>query len=354
MSHLPDQGASSPQTNSGPASNGSDGQEKFTALAATVDGIVVIHQQGRCRFANTAAEKILGYTQAEILQRNFWEFIHPEFQPLVQQRGLSREAGEQVPPQYEFPIIRNGGEVRWLDCSASRIVIDGAPAVLVSAVDITTRKRLEKEILAISDDARRHMGFELHDGFGQLLGGIALKAKLVERALSDEHNVHAKDAGEVVRLLHEAMRQLRSIVSGLDLAQLESSGLVQALRELLRETESLFHVKCLFESNCAHWPLKAEANAHLYRLAQEAISNSVRHGEAREVRVRLHLENHVLCLSIQDDGKGFPIKTLSRQGMGLRSMELRTNACGGKLTIESSAQIGTTVTCAVPLASPAG
>jgi PAS domain S-box-containing protein len=116
---------------------------RFSALAETVDGVVVIHQKGRCRFANATAERILGYTQKEILQKNFWDFIHPDFQELVKERGLKREQGESVPARYEFPIVRPNGEVRWLNCSANQVEFEGRPAVLVSAVDITTRKKAE-------------------------------------------------------------------------------------------------------------------------------------------------------------------------------------------------------------------
>lgn len=346
----PRRSAPPPQADALPPLDGSDGQEKFADLAATVDGIVVIHQKGRCRFANKAAERILGYTQAEILKRNFWDFIHPDFQQLVQKRGLQREAGAKVPPRYEFPIVRRRGEIRWLDCSASRIEIDGTPAVLVSAIDVTPRKRLENEIIEISNDERRRLGFELHDGFGQFLGGIAFRAHLVELSLSEEHNAHATEAGEIVRLLQEALRKLFLIVNGLDLADMGSKGLVHALAQLVEETKRLFQVQCLFESNCARLPLKAEAKAHLFRIAQEAIHNSMKHGKARQVRVRLHMRGRFLRLSIQDNGSGFSLQRLPRsQGRGLRNMKVRARACGGTLEVKSSPGKGTTLQCLIPL-----
>jgi PAS domain S-box-containing protein len=742
---------------------------RFSALAETVDGIVVIHQKGRCRFANAAAERILGYTQKEILRKNFWDFIHPDFQQLVQERGLKRERGERVPARYEFPVVRPDGEVRWLNCSANQVEFEGRPAVLVSAVDITTRKKadealresealkasimesaldciivmdhegrilelnpaaektfgylrseiigeplvqkiippalreqrsqeikralgagqgrasqrmeltasrsdgtefpaelaivplklshrllftvylrditerkkaeqrsavflelacalnaaasaqeaakiivqaartllgwdacylhlysaeqliqpiltmdtvngavveipsntftldpsplmlrvmtkgallidrgqsehsaappvplvafgdkqrrsasllyvpirheenaigilsiqsympgayrqkdlatlqslsdycggalsrirtvaaleaseqknrsllralpdwvlrfrkdgavldskapkkfrhlfkahsagdqldsflsqpllgkflrssaralasgesqtfeceiesapgdgrhyevrlvvsnpeellavirdvteqkyLARKVLEISASERRRIGHDLHDGLVQYLGSIAFKAKLIELELAGQSRPEAERAGEVGQLLRNAMRQVRLIARGLDPVEVEPSGLPSALARLAQDTESLFEVACQFQARSPNVALDSVTNLHLYRVVQEAIHNGIRHGDAHRLKVELEQQGNVLHISIKDDGRGFCAKNVHSEGLGLRIMKLRAEACGGQFEIHSSEGEGTTVNCSVPLKSAA-
>lgn len=127
----------------------------LAAVTETIPAIIFIHQGGRCRFVNSAAERILGYPREQLFQRHVWEFVHPDYQELVRDRAMKREAGMEVPVRYEFPVITRGREVRWLDCSARRIEFDGRPAVLVCALDITARKRMESDLRASEERFRQ-------------------------------------------------------------------------------------------------------------------------------------------------------------------------------------------------------
>src|SRR6185369_5745384 len=125
-----------------------DNEKKFRALAETTPSLIVIHQGGKIRYANPAAETILGYSLEALHHLNFWEVIHPDFCDLVKQRGMSREKGESPPNRYEFKIVTRDGQERWLDCAAAVIEFDHKPAVLATAFDITERKLYEEKIQA--------------------------------------------------------------------------------------------------------------------------------------------------------------------------------------------------------------
>jgi len=107
-----------------------EADRKFFALTEMLPAIVFVHQDGKFRYLNPAAEQILGYSTAELLGKNFWDVIRPDHREMLRTRGLSRQDGGDVPIRYEFPIVTSQGETRWLDCTATRVEFDGQPAVL--------------------------------------------------------------------------------------------------------------------------------------------------------------------------------------------------------------------------------
>src|SRR6266699_1110204 len=129
-------------------------ERKFFALTETLPAIVFVHQDGKFRYLNPAAEQILGYTTAALLGRNFWEVIRQDHREIVRARGLIRQEGGAAPIRHEFPIVTSRGETRWLDCTATRVEFDGQPAVLGSAFDITERLRSEWALRESEEKAR--------------------------------------------------------------------------------------------------------------------------------------------------------------------------------------------------------
>src|SRR5207244_36374 len=113
---------------------------------------------------NVGAERILGYSRAELLTMQFWEVVHPHFRELVQSRGMARQQGESPPTRSEFQILSKSGDVRWLECNATRIEVGGRYAVLGSAFDITERKHTE--------EALRQAEAKYHSIFQNAIEGI--------------------------------------------------------------------------------------------------------------------------------------------------------------------------------------
>jgi signal transduction histidine kinase len=225
-----------------------------------------------------------------------------------------------------------------------------AGEVLVAVRDITDRKFLEKEIIEISHREQSRIGQDLHDGLGQHLTGITFLTRALENKLSGLRMPEAKEAAEIGRLVFEALTQTRTLARGLFPIELESKGLVSALKELAATVERTSHVPCVYEGPEGMVLHDRQAETHLFRLAQEAINNSAKHGKAKEIKVSLEKKDEEkVVLSIHDDGVGMPSDGAARQGLGLRIMNYRTQRMGGTLEIGSAKSGGTSIVCTVPL-----
>jgi signal transduction histidine kinase len=230
----------------------------------------------------------------------------------------------------------------------ARVTVCGANEVLAIVRDVTERKRLEAEVLEISARERRRVGADLHDGLGQYLAGIALKAKLLEDDLAAASSAHKPKAEKLVRLINSAVQQTRTLARGLDPIELEANGLVPALQGLASETKELFHVACTLRCDGLVSPLSKPISLQLYRIVQEGISNAVKHGKPRRIEIGLATGPTHVRLRVRDDGCGFRIEAARREGMGLRIMQYRAHVIGGVLTIQSRPHRGTEVQCLVP------
>jgi len=219
---------------------------------------------------------------------------------------------------------------------------------LVIFRDITERKRLEKEILEISDQERRRLGQDLHDGLCQHLAGIELMSQVLEQKLARKSKTDSIRAGEIARHVREAISQTRSLARGLSPVTLESEGLISALHELAANGERMFGVTCRID---APNPVLLHAPAvttHLYRIAQEAVSNAIKHGKAKEITIRLESESQRLILQIIDSGVGLPEPLNTRGGMGLNIMRYRAGMISATFALGKNPRGGTIVTCSVP------
>lgn len=226
--------------------------------------------------------------------------------------------------------------------------------VEIACRDVTDRKRLQAEVIAISEMERGRIGRDLHDVLGQNLTGIAFLGKLLERKLQERGLPEAAEAREICNLASEGMRQTRALARGLYPMQVRADELVSSLKALALDTQHTFQLTCRLESSGKQDPgVDAEAATHLYHIAQEAITNAIKHGKARNVQLRLQDHSGSLRLSIQDDGVGFNA-TDKPHGIGLRIMGHRASVLGGTLAVESQPARGTTVTCTLPTGRQTG
>jgi PAS domain S-box-containing protein len=214
--------------------------------------------------------------------------------------------------------------------------------------DITERRRLEKEIIEISDRERQRIGQDLHDGLCQQLAGIELMSQVLEQKLARRSKAASARVGEIGRYVRDAISQTRLLARGLSPVTLESEGLMSGLQELAANTEKMFGVSC--ELDCAqpvlfHDPIVA---THLYRIAQEAVSNAIKHGKATRIRIQLQNVGERTILSISDNGLGFPQSRGNSKGMGLAIMKSRSGMIGGELFLDNHPAGGARVSCSVP------
>ncbi len=214
--------------------------------------------------------------------------------------------------------------------------------------EMAKREMLEKELLAVSEREQRRIGHDLHDSLCQHLTATALAGQVLGEKLEAKGLPETADADRVVTLVEEGITLARSLARGLAPVELEAEGLMAALRELAKSVSERFKVNCTFEAP-EFVPMDDAASAiHLFRIAQEAISNAIKHGRARNVVIALSINPAGVRLSITDDGTGLPDPLPANRGMGLNIMRHRSAIIGANFDVRHSAQ-GARVECTLPV-----
>jgi two-component system, LuxR family, sensor kinase FixL len=227
----------------------------------------------------------------------------------------------------------------------ARLAPSGPDEVVALIRDITDRRVFEKEILDVSHRTQLRIGQDLHDGLGQHLTGITFLSKALENKLSAKGLIEAEDAAEIARLVIQALAQTRSLARGLFPVELESGGLLPALKELAGTLKGLFQLSCGVECEPNLVIHDRSVANHLFRLAQEAVTNAVKHAHAQRVTIRLFRRGDKTVLSITDDGTGFDVDQKVMSGLGMRIMQYRAKKIGANLEIHAAATGGTEVVC---------
>jgi two-component system sensor histidine kinase UhpB len=215
-------------------------------------------------------------------------------------------------------------------------------------LQIEERKRLERELLDIIERERRRIGQELHDSIGQQLTGIQCMTKVLERKLTEKSLPESGYARDIAKYVNQSMDQARALAKGLHAVDLDSGSLKSALEDLATMTQDLFSVHCVF--NCDH-PIETRDAAvaiHVYRVAQEAVTNAIKHGNAKHVVITLASHGDKTVLTVHNDGKDFPEQKPREKGMGLHVMEYRAEMINGSLDVRRGENGGTIVTCVFP------
>jgi two-component system, NarL family, sensor histidine kinase UhpB len=213
---------------------------------------------------------------------------------------------------------------------------------------ITERRRLEHELLEITDKERRRIGLDLHDDLGQKLSGIALMIKGLELRLIKQDASVAKEAGKIHSLVQQAMSHASDLAHDLATLDRKGSDLPAALEDLAEHARELFAITCRFKVDGEIPPLEPHTVGELYKIAQEAVTNAIKHGKAKKVGISLTNGSDRLVLTIQNDGLPFPDLQSHSTGMGLRIMNYRASLIGASLEVKGIAK-GTRVTCSMPL-----
>lgn len=211
--------------------------------------------------------------------------------------------------------------------------------------EIAERERLERELLEISERVQRRIGQDIHDSLCQHLTGATLAGQVLEEKLAALNLPAAADAGKMVELVEQSIALSRKLAKGLYPVEMEADGLMLALEEYAATAGELFKVVCRFECDSPvliHDPATA---GHLYRIAQEAVGNAIKHGRARNILIRLDASEDGPRLSIKDDGLGLPAAAPKNRGMGLRIMAHRSAMIGGVFNARRDETGGTLVTC---------
>jgi PAS domain S-box-containing protein len=329
-------------------------EEEHARLAAIVqsshDAIIGEDLNGLITSWNQSAERIYGYSSAEAIGKSVRMLI-PGHGVRELADILRRVRRGQMVDHFETVRIRKDGRHIHVSLVVSPICdahgnITGASAIVR---DITERKQLEAEVLQISEREQQRIARDLHDSLGQLLSGTVHLARALHLGLAEEALPEAAAAGRIAELLNQAVAEARSLARGLYPVRPELNGLMAALDELATRTREVFKINC--SVTCAK-PVLIRDNAvatHLYRIAQEAVSNALKHGHAHMVEIMLTTSKAGTALLIVDDGRGFNQQHRSHNGMGIRIMRYRAAMLGGALSIRRNTGSGVRVTCSVPV-----
>lgn len=221
--------------------------------------------------------------------------------------------------------------------------------------EVRTRERLQRELLGISEREQRRIGQDLHDGLCQHLAGTALTCQALQEELSEKHRPEAKAAQRVVDLIEEGLALSRRSAKGLHPIELNGEGLMLELEDYAATTSRLFGVRCRFECDSPVLLRDHGVGEHLYRIAQEAVRNAIRHGQAGEIAISLNTLDDGLELRVADDGKGIADTDLvGNQGMGLRIMPYRARLMGAGFSVKRGDRGGTVVICKLPIGVETG
>lgn len=301
------------------------------------DGVVLTNRKGICIDVNSHACEILGYPAVELIGKDLKSMIIKDDRVRI----ATIRPGQTMISLMR--VRRKDGSTCYIE-AGHKVLHDGRTCTLLR--DVTSRMRLEREILEISAREQRRIGQDLHDVLGQKLSGIAYLTRAVAGKLAEEDNSHAHQVAEIATLIGEAIAQVRALARGLSPVGLKADGLMNTLSQFSANVEHLFGVSCCFECQemvLVHQEVKAE---QLFYIVQEAVTNAIRHGRATSVVIRLlRFGKSRVRLEVMDNGIGLSDKENPSNGMGMHIMHYRARIIDGHLSIRNHRDRGVLVTC---------
>jgi signal transduction histidine kinase len=218
---------------------------------------------------------------------------------------------------------------------------------------IEERKRLENELLEIAENERRRIGFDLHDDLGQKLTGMALMMKGLERRLATEGHTCVEEAGKIHALMQNIIQHTHNLARQFSSMDVKGDDLATVLKGLTVNVKKLFEIMCGFTLKGTLPQLPQNVTLQLYKIAQEAVSNAIKHGKATQVSIGVVCDETHLTMTIKNNGLPFVAPSGTSTRMGLRIMHYRANTIDAELDIQALGNSGTAVTCRLPVKSKA-
>jgi PAS domain S-box-containing protein len=327
-----------------------ESEEMFRTLVDAVQdyALILLDKQGNVISWNAGAEKINGYRNEEILGRHISYFYTPEdvldgkhetALTTAARLGSWEDEGWRIGKNRRFfahvnltPLYDEDGDVR----GYAKITRD-----------ITERRNLEELIANATLEEQRRIAGALHDGIGQQLTGVRFIAMGLAKKLVGADSDTMELAHKLSENVAEALREVRELSRGIQPVEVDSNGLLNALKKLAEETEKIYEIRSSFQSEGEVTFEDNNTATQLYYIAREAVNNEMKHGAPSQVDVRLVGKNKKIELTIQSDGKGFDPESVGEGGMGLRTMKYRANLIGARYRIDSAPGEGTTIRCSL-------
>jgi two-component system, LuxR family, sensor kinase FixL len=319
-------------------------------FSRTLDGTITTWNRAAARIFGFRAEEIIGRRTGVLLPRGHRD----EFRRLV-----ARIRCGEVVEHYETERLRKDGRRIHVSLTLSPIRDSACRLTGFSTIvrDITEQRRVrealterERELLAIGERERQVLSRELHDSLGQQLSGIAYLCNVVRDRLREAGAAEAAEVARIARLLKNAIEEIRRVSRGLAPVRPEPGGLTNALSELAAHTHDVFGIICRCQCRNRVLVVDSESANHLYRIAQEAVNNAIRHGRAGRITIALSRARGRVTLWVRDNGRGIAGLSPKRKGLGLRVMKYRASLLGGTVLVRRRPSGGTEVRCVAPAA----
>lgn len=320
-------------------------------IAETDSGVMVFQSNGDCMLANEAAATILGGTREAILQSNFRKISSWPGSGVLKAAETALGSGETQ--KISTPMRTSYGKDIWCVASLGRIDRkDLPPYLLVVFADMSAHKEAERKIINISEETQQRIGRELHDDLGQHLTGIAFMSEVLFQSLKSHGHANTGDALKITSLVNDAISKTRKLAQGLYPVGMKESGLRGMLEHLAGNVGEIHQTECEFI-----WEEKYKVSndsvtvVNLFRIAQEAVNNAIRHGGATKITLKMTSTPAATTLEIADNGCGVGAagEWNSKAGLGMHTMQYRASLLGAALSMASGADGGTCISVNLPI-----
>ncbi len=324
-------------------------------LTTAAEAIITIDQRGIIDGVNSATEQMFGYAREELVGQNvrmlmpapysnqYDDYLARYLQSVAASTiGVGRDVTGCHKEGSTFPISLAVSEVKHFDLFT------------VIVHDMSERHKLQREVLGIAEDEQRRIGQDLHDSVQQELAGLGMMAQTLLENLSKETDKphdgqasrHRELATKIVNGIARTHQEVQAIARGLVPVRIDTQGLMNALRELAIRADDLEGVTCAFKCEQPVEIADSFTATHLYRIAQEAMTNALKHGQPEHILIALESDAGQPILLVADDGIGLEL-TEQIEGMGLKTMLYRASLIGANLTVNPVENGGTLVRCQV-------
>jgi signal transduction histidine kinase len=320
-------------------------EARHRQLAELCPDAVLAHSDGCIVYANRAAAELLHLQGPEsMVALRLEQFGSPEcVRDLLGHRTGVLAAN----------LRRSDGSVVHVEIAASQMSMDGRMMTLMVCRDVTERLTLEHELLDVASREQAHLAYDLHDGLGQQLTGIALSIRGLANQIVLELPAHAEEFEQINALVSKSIEDTRRLATGMSPIAVEQAGLAGALTALSAQARDLYGLQVELEIDpLFRTAIEGGVASHLYRIVQEATRNVARHAQATHLKVSVQIANSELCLTVTDDGIGLTESTQASGyagGLGLRIMRYRAQRVGGTFRIDRGSPRGTAIQVSCPL-----
>lgn len=316
-------------------------------------GILLVNERGVIRHMNPKGLSIFGYALHELVGKTM-EVLMPERSRRVH---VQHRTGFTATPQARgmgegrilFGRHKKGHEVP-VEIGLVPLNTPDGSMVLATILDNTAmaeKKQLEQDLLHVVEMEQKRIGQDLHDSLGQQLLAISFLCNVLKKKLTAGTVPEPSEAAHIEDLLGEAKMNVRKLTRGLYAGDLETRGLGACLKDMAEQMQEMSSVPCLFQGDASLRLQDRSQSENLYRMAQEALNNAIRHSSAKKIVVSLAKEQGRIILSVRDNGVGFTHSKAMDKGLGLRSMRYRANLIGGVFGIGPAKGGGTEVKCSL-------